>query len=487
MVDSKVEFAEHPFYTERAPDWKIYADLREGKHKVLTGREYLWPHEFELAVEHQEGRPPSAEVTAGAKVLRATRENRSRYTNRLKPVIRRMTAICFSRPINTDPVAELFEEGQLEDVDGEGTSLQDFIKKAADEYFLNGYLYGLVDAAPISARNKLEEQTLGLRPYMSICPTLQVKDWDRETAEPARRGRYNWLRTEYGVVEPRISALAAAKESDMCRVLIRKESRYVIHIYEKVSGTWSFVKEIVPKPPIDEIPVAAITDESWIKDVIPLCLLRHNTQSSLDNGLMFQAHQRIIAAGNFKPGEGIVMSEGVVTLMPEGTTVTIVEPSSPQALRDRLSQIDSEIVQTAFLKDRIIPTDSRQMQAVEGQEAEETEFIAEMRRANKRIENWTNHMLEHWAKFQGQELKNPIVFDARIQKESIQEAISYLRSLFDIMEPYPTWKKAEVKKLVTARELAEEEDILAEVDAGGVEPKEPDRAEVLRAALNGQR
>jgi hypothetical protein len=233
---------------------------------------------------------------------------------------------------------------------------------------------------------------------------------------------------------------------------------------------------------VEEIPLASITDASWIRDVIPLALLRHNTQSSLDNGLMFQAHQRIMAAGNFKPGEGMVMNEGVVTLLPPDTDVTIVEPSNPAALKERLSQIDAEIIQTAFLKDRIVPIDSRAVQGAEGQEAEETEFIAEMKRANKRLETWTNAMLKNWAAFQGKEMPAELVFDSNIQKETVEQHMLYLRTMFDIMNRYPKWTKAELKKLVLARGLDDEEGIIAEIDA--MKAEEPvSRMDVFKAAL----
>jgi hypothetical protein len=483
MADT-LKFYEHPSYAGRRADWERYADLTEGKQERLVKPDYLWPHEFE-EVAPADGK---AYTTQGAMKLRRIREKRSQYLNRVRPVLDRYVSILFVNEIDTEGVTALFDEEQIKDVDGEGTSLEDFIKDFARQYFQDGRVLALVDAPPVKPGSLAEEKALGVRPFLSILKALEVPDWDVETADPARRGKYNLMRTEYLMTEPRQSLLSEPTQSRYCKVFAKQGQTVEVVIY-KAEGDSDRWQEISRGPvAMPELPISVLdTATSWINDVCPVALLRHNTQSSLDNGLQFQAHQRICAAGKFSKDDAWVMHEGVVTILPPDTTVTTIEPSDPIALDRRLKQLDVEILQTAFHKDRHMPVDSAAPQAEDAQREEKSDFLAAMKKAGRMIENAINAALRQWAAFKGAELGEGIKLNLDLTEEDIDREVQKLATLWDIaISKYPKWQKAELKKIARQGNLEDIDDIIAEIEAGPKEPEQPSREEILRQKLGMQ-
>jgi heme-degrading monooxygenase HmoA len=243
----------------------------------------------------------------------------------------------------------------------------------------------------------------------------------------------------------------------------------------QASGAWIEVnEEVYPDPPLTELPSAVLDDLSWLRDVISVTLLRHNTQSSVDNGLLFQAHQRIVAAGKFDPDEALVMQEGVVTILPPDTSVTVIEPSDPVALERRLKELDLEILQTAFYKDRYIPIDSRAVQSAESQIEEDVDYVTNMTRAGRRLEGFANELVRQWAAFKGQDWDNELKLNLDLTKEDFDAHVRVLATLWDTISQYERWKKEELKKVAANRNLNNVDEILEEIESG------PDEAAIER-------
>lgn len=505
MPESNVAttFFKHPDWMLNHRDWIVTQDLFEGFHDILTREEYLWRHELEL--DH---------VNGGGK-LRVIRERRSRYTNYIRSVVKRYVSIIFKNEPDISDVVDLFGD-EIDDVDGRGNHLLRFIKNiVAETYFLYGAPYILVDSFGITAGSLQEEKELGHRPFMEVFQPLEVTDWEVEGGDPARKGRLNFLRCEFVVVEPRESAEMIPVEFRYTKLLERnEEGKYQISVYrgsenktdprEQVTSRrdernekhshnfgerhsidddkWVLVSGPLVVSEFDEIPVSFLKEESWVKEVVPLCLLKHNTQSALDNVLLYQAFQRIMVAGRI-PEEGkSAMSEYVITFLPEGASVTVIDPADTSALEKRNGTLAGEIFRTAFFQSRVMPADSRGVEAAATQREAKEEFLAAMINASQNLEHLMNNAFKAYAKFKGiNDFDGEIRFEKDITMEDVSEQMALARAHWDVIQKHPTWRKEVNKKIAKQQNLDNVEDIITEIEDA------PEPVNSKLSNLNGER
>ena len=449
-----IKFYEHPQYINSVQDWIVYKDLFTGDHDTMTRAEYLWPHEFE-----------SMRKGSGGNKLRQSREKRSSYVNLVKPFIDRYIALIFRNQPVFECVEKLIPKDELNNIDGEGNDLVTFIKRAvAMPYFLYGSVYVMSDSYNFTATSANEEQQAGIRPYCEPLDTMSVVDWQIEEEDPARRGKLNFLRCEYDLLAPRMSASEEPKMVRYSKVMSVVEGRYVISLFESEGDEWKAVDEIVTE--LSEIPVAWNHGESWIKHTVPMALTRHNLMSSLDNQLHYQAHQRVIAAANIKGEEStIVLNESNLAVLPEGSSIQVVEPTNPVALRERLDQVTIDMFKVAFMQTNMLPADSRAVQSFETIREGKEDFYQAAISAAKDIEQIVEQMLRGYLSFKGQEDADiEFKLDKDITIESVDEQIKLMQASLDRINRYPTWRKEVDKKLAGQMNLTNADDIQQEIE-----------------------
>ena len=172
-------------YDELAESWELNRDfaemnltiLREGKYLDAFGSgtepaaQYLWRKGASLAVDHC------------ADLINLRVDNIFRT-----PPVRR-----YANSPHHDFIADF-----CRNVDGGGTSMDDFMRKALRLYYVNGVDF-VIDkaAAPDGARplNLAQERQAGLRPYVHAFGPTDRLDWATDHA-----GRYLWARYRLGDV-----------------------------------------------------------------------------------------------------------------------------------------------------------------------------------------------------------------------------------------------------------------------------------------------
>ncbi len=472
-----VKFSEHPDYRENKQDWKDWRNLYEGKHSELTSSRYLWPHEFE--------------DTESGRKLREIREERSRYVNFFKPIVRRYVSLMFSNEIDRKVLLPIFGEEWIEDVDGYGTNFENFARRVAENYFLYGKPIVIVDADNRNAQTRGEEVLQGRRPFLQLWNPLAMPDWQIETADPARAGKYNALRLEYVVTEDRKSLTDAPEQRKYSRILKVDGSNYVVELYrgpkigEQVNGddvAWE-LQEIIPVD-LNEIPIASVVAPSWMDDIAPVALLRYNTHSALNNINLFQAHQRIVYAGPLlAEGESIVMNEASVTKLPEGAVVTIVDPADPVSLRTELDTLSRDMYRIAFQQDRTLPSDSRQVQGADTIKEGKEELLASLKVAGKEIGALLDQAVSHFAAYASKSYSGTFKLNLDLSTDNLDEQMTATRQHWDEISKYPEWRKEVNRKIALSQDLQNIKSVLKEIETKKPEDEQAANRVLDRRAL----
>lgn len=479
----EISFFKHPTYELLVDNWIQYRDLFNGDHETLSSEYYLWPHEFETT------------GADGANSLYSIRRNRSRYVNLIKPIIKRYTSLLFGNEIDFSEIESVIPEEERADIDGQGTSLEAFIKgQIAKNYFLFGRPLVLVDSFGIATTSLGEERKVGQRPFMEVLHPLEVIDWEIETGDPSRKGRFNFIRSEYEVIEPRMSATDEPKIVRYSKVLTVEGGRYIQKLYkgDKIdsgvssskSSNWTLLEED-PIGELVEIPVASSFLESWVADLSPIALLRHNTQSSLDNQLLFQAHQRIIGSGDFADGDAVA-SESTWMLVKGEANIQVVEPSQPVSLEKRLETLTLDLFRVAFCQTRPMPADSKVAIAADSQRESKDEFIATLLAAGKEIEDVVNQSVQNYAAFKGKkDFEGKIKFDFDITLDDVDQQILIAQAFAAEIRKHPTWYKELMKKMATYQGFADQKEILQEIDEAESSEGQEERSATRQAIFDG--
>jgi hypothetical protein len=196
-----IKFYDHPEYEENEESLETYRVLYNGDREKLVGQNYLWPHELEFSNQAASTDPSSGVSETVGQKIRRIRAMRSRYFNLFEPVISTWISMALSKPIRLDEETANMLGEDVHNIDGKGTSLQNFVMNdIAVSFFRDGKACILVDAPENTARTRVEEALSGFRPYMEMIDPLELKDWQ---IGPDRK--FDGIRYEYEVIAPRAS------------------------------------------------------------------------------------------------------------------------------------------------------------------------------------------------------------------------------------------------------------------------------------------
>ena len=513
-MTNTINFHRNPEFIKRMDEWEMFRDMFEGNHRTMTSPRYLWLHEFEFerttggATRSETGHQNRVEAhNNAASRMRQIREENTRYFNLVEPIIKRFVNLIFKGGIDTSEVEDIFTQGGkdlMRDVDGNGTTLQNFImNQIAGSYFLYGKVLLFTDSFGITARSKQEEIQRGLRPYWEVFNPLEVPDWQFELKDSARRGRFNFVRCEFNMMLPRDAAWQKPKVKRFSKVLSVEGGEYVARLYEgqeiKVDThktvllnddvEWKLVSEAVV-PAFSEIPVASHDTESWIKQAAPILLSRHNKQSGLDNILHYQAYQKVIASGAAKFGDRLDMHEGVWTFIPGEANIQIIDPVQPTSLEKRIDQLTAEALKVAFNMQHVLPGDSREMPGAEAMIRQREDFIDQAKRAAQEIEDVVNEGVKQWAKFMGRdEFDGRIHFNTDLTVEDFDQELAAVQAFADRISLYSEVRKGVDLRMVDHLNIPNAEEAKRQIEdeetASPVGQASPERQALLNQALGG--
>lgn len=457
-----IKFYDHPEYTESEDSLETYRDLYEGDHRKLISQKYLWPHELEFSNQAASTDPSTGTSETVGQKIRRIRAMRSRYFNLFEPVISTWISMALAKPIRLDDEMAQMLGDEVYNIDGKGSSLQNFIMNdLAVSFFRDGKACILVDAPTNEASTLLEQRAMGFRPYLEIIDPLELKDWQM-SSEKSRHGLLDALRYEYELIAPRASLRDEPKEVEYTRILQRTEDGQVfVSIYKENEETeeWEPVSLDIPLDGFTEIPVSlTMNNVSWVKDVSELQLVLYNLMSAYYNQLNTQAFQRVFVSGDLQDKHLISISEYAVSVLPQEAKPYVIEPSSTDALISAIQSTMDQLYRVAFNRTRGVSSSSNEAPGAATLREMSTELIALLIHAVGELESCVNRAMAHYARFKGiQDFKGRVIFSRDITADDVAMQIQMFLAYRDEIRNVQSWRKAHLKKVAATMGYNEQE------------------------------
>jgi len=229
---------------------KFLIDAYEGKGGFLDGS-YLIPHPRESNEKFER------------------RKKLAVYPNYVKKVVDSYLSHLFKKsPIRSIETQEYQEF--IQDVDKQGTYIDDFMRRAFKLAMIVGTIFIIVDKPPGKAQTKLEEKTLDLRPYLATRLPSQV---------------YNYSFDQFG----RLAFITFREKRPDGTIIYRyfDTEKWIISTdpeQKKIEGEGKHKLGIVPVVPLhstDPLLSTSLTATPWILDVANLNFDLYNALSEL--------------------------------------------------------------------------------------------------------------------------------------------------------------------------------------------------------------
>lgn len=460
------KFYEHPEYEENEDSWTTYQDLYEGDHRKLISPKYLWMHELEYSEQSASKDPMTFTTETVGEKIRRIRCQRSRYYNLFEPVVSTWIAMALSKPMRiNDELMEMLGPQGLQDIDGKGTSLVDFILgPIAISYFRDGKSVILADAPS-------DPSQAGFRPTLDVLNVLDVKDWQYNDD-----GSLDRVRCEYKAVKPRASLSEKPEEVEYCKVYSNNyDGTISVEVFERddqPEGDWKLINS--SDLPLSQLPIViGHNNEAWVKDVAEQQLVLFNLDSSHQNQLNTQAFQRVFVSGDLEDKHLISISEYAVSVLPPEARPYVIEPSNTEPLEKAIRAATDKLYRVAFNRTRGVSADSREAPGASTLREMSTELITLLVQAVGQLESITNRAIMDYAKFKlgeekAREFKGRIEFSRDITADDITMQLQMFIAYRDSIMSIPSWKKAHLKKVAVSMgyNVEERQEILQDIDTG---------------------
>lgn len=435
----------HEDFKENDKDYKFYEELFEGDPQTMVNDFYLPRHQLE-----------SIQGNEGSRKARLTRQTLSKYTNFPQRIFKRYQSIMFQvEPVLDEKAAELLIKlNLLDNIDGYGTPFNDFIK---ENIFKNRFIYG--DTFLLTTSD-------GERIIWDCINPRGVPDYQ------FTKGQLSLFRYEYEVYTTRTSSQQEPKEelySDEYSLVNGKVilTRYKAKEYpeEGKEPEWMLLSQ-------DEItnfeglPVGTLLGDSFIKSSAPDILTYHNLKSSLLNQIYHQAYQKIVISGNVDDNTVLTTSEYTFAVIKttDGTpaTVTVIEPSNPQALIQEKNATEINIMKAAFHLSRTMPTDSAASESADNQEKAKEDLINAIKTEINSLERLVNKGLQDIALQAGIfNYEGRCEFNTKIDISNLDQQLREEMAYKSDAEKYSEWIKAQLIKAVNRQGY--DEDVTARI------------------------
>lgn len=471
-----IKLFENSIYKKKAPLMQTIQDLRDGDHEVLIQSKYLWPHEFE--------------VSPSGYQLRAIREKRSRYTNCMELVESTWVSLVLKHAMAIpQEVVDLFGDG-INDVDGDGKDIKTFLREVvAPLYFRLGNPHILTNAPAEGAVSRGEESALGIKPFWQAISPLAIKDWQVDKSIPSIK-RYKAIRWEYTAEQERDGLESAPVDALYSQSFRLKDGKVYDKRYrsegERASNLWVLEREAELQG-WQELPIAFIESETWLKEVSEQQLKLFNLESALDSQLNSQAFQRIFITGVTSEKAKVMLHEYVINFLPEGSAVTIAEPTNPVALQDRIAQTGSLLFRVAFNRAFTLNEASKESVGADSAAAMREEQTALVLNAIDDLELLINRAIQHYAKFKNaKNFKGKVVLSRDVDEMDLDKTIQLAQSVYDEMKKSPTWIREYLKAVADEMPVANKETIKQEIDGASFSSSAPiDIRSAIKERLSG--
>lgn len=151
--------AQHSAYSEHVDSWRVQLDAFEGDGGFLNG-EYLWPYPSEEKEDYQR------------------RQKMARYHNYVETLVDIYIRFMFTQGVRRTSTNDDYNAWTM-NVDGAGTSMDEFLKRFGAISLVNGHCGTLVDKTPEAATgpSKADEKATV---FATIFPATSIVDWKFE-------------------------------------------------------------------------------------------------------------------------------------------------------------------------------------------------------------------------------------------------------------------------------------------------------------------
>ena len=467
MTDTqKATIYEHPDYIDHRDLWVSYRDTLQGDPRVMRQVPYLIKHDLETKKD-------------GAKLWQA-RQTRTAYTNFIEPIVGIWKNIMLSKPPNTEEIEPLMPEEEIENVDGNGASLQSFISKTVETLLTYGWVYVFSDAPPATVGET--------RPFLECLDPLAVVNWQREYQDPKRIGKFNFIITQYSAVRSS-SATSKPRTIHFREVWARDDLGAVtkqLYTSDKPSGKeWEVEGAAIPYPFLSEIPVSAIQyGDSWVKDLTPNVIKYHNLVSSFENILYYQAYRQTWVIGQIPTAERKAVAEYVISFLPEGSTIQVVNSENPIALSEHIKLTEMNIYKIGLNILRQVSNDSSAVQGVDTIREERKNVLDLIRAELGAVETLINSTIKNYAAFKSQaEFAGEVELDRNVDLSALDVLLPMYERLRDEIGQVPTWKKQMLKRFAVEMQPGEIDIINREIDR--IKTSDSSESAITRASIFG--
>lgn len=474
----------NPDYDYNKDDFKAFEILHKGDQEQLKAQEYLWPHELELK--------------PAGKQIRALREQRSAYTNWAEVLVSIWTSVAFRKdPIIPNEVSALLGDA-IENIDGNGTGLISFIR---DEIVKNLFVFGrpIIKVSAMGDRPETladEQSGTTWQPYFEMVHPLAFKDWGLTPAQGTKFNRFSFCRVECEEVEERTSSKEKPEKNTYSKEYVLEEGKLVVYKYKlskkndlkDKEQAWELIGTL-PLSEWDEIPIIAKFSESWLKDVTPHILKYYNTESVIDNIVLYQAHQRMFFIGPMDQTDKMIVSETSINILPEGSSVQVISPTDTTTIENRAQKILSNIFRIGLnmLK---MQTEGAGIESADTLKQVKDSTVSLIQAEIEAVEDILNDAVRLFAKYKGKnDFKSEIRFNIEDLDNSIDEAVKLYSVFRDDISTLPKTKKAVLDWFIDRFDLNDKEELKQEIQemmdsTSSEEMRKALEAEIMKSVVN---
>lgn len=160
----------HPLYKDNENLWDFYDDASNGGHLMIS-HNYLFSHRLEDTEDHDE------------------RIERAYYLNFCDTIPKIFNSYIFKEQIQRPSDRKL--ESFRKNVDGRGTDIHSFVKRAGYISSVFGIVHALLDVENPTSKNRASIRDIEngtIFPYSTLFNPLQIVDWSVD-----RFGNLNWI------------------------------------------------------------------------------------------------------------------------------------------------------------------------------------------------------------------------------------------------------------------------------------------------------
>lgn len=429
----------------------------------------------------------------------ALRKQLTYYDNLQEKILNAWLSFLFRQDPSYEGLESFMKPEEMEDVDGCGCSLTDFIKNHMTRSYLQyGPTYVETTAPNIVTSNKAQDDAIGKRVFLKGYEPLGVPEWETEESDPSRKGKLNAIQFEYILQLPRTSFEEESKLT-LYRKQITREGQSIVARYFRIEdndfdiNSFSHDKEYDWKQDgedhiyegFSEIPVQFAGKDSWLKDSVHQNHRLYNLRSAHEWILHQSSYKKLWASGEPLDPKDFPWSVTNMFWIKQGGTIGEIAPTDPVALRDRCTELEDKVWAIGMNQMDRLPGDSRAAQSDATIKEQKDIIIAIAKATVSQIETWANAIVRDIAEFKGHTLTEDekITLNADFDDSDYDKLVETFVMLRGDLEQLPTFRKKAIQKLSLRYEFDEDtqKDINDEIE--GMALSSEDKAEISRSRI----